>query len=337
MKLLFVFLFIPAFAFAQTYELKQVAGGTNTSLRGMSIVSDQVAWVSGSNGYVGKTTNGGKDWEWMQPKGFETLDFRDIEAFGDQKAILMNAGSPAYVLLTENGGKSWVQVYVNQDSAIFLDGMDFWNKDRGIIFGDPIDGHLQVLTTENGGNSWKMAKPSRSFTMQAGEAGFAASGSSIKAQGEGRVWIATGGSISNVYFSDNFGKRWKKYPCPILQGANSTGAFAIDFFDYSHGVVVGGDYLNDKNNSNNVLTTTNGGKSWNKPKIPVSGFRSCVTYLNQNTLLASGTSGLDVSSDRGITWKHLSDGSSNTVKKAKTGTLILLAGNNGYIYSLSSH
>ena len=33
--------------------------GTNTSLRGMSIPSDQVIWVSGSNGTVGKSVDAG--------------------------------------------------------------------------------------------------------------------------------------------------------------------------------------------------------------------------------------------------------------------------------------
>jgi photosystem II stability/assembly factor-like uncharacterized protein len=337
MKLLFLLLFIPAFAFAQNYELKQVANTPNTSLRGMSVASDQVAWVSGSNGYVGRTTNGGADWEWMQPKGFESLDFRDIEAFGDKKAVIVNAGSPAYVLKTEDGGRSWTQVYMNRDSAIFLDGMDFWDKDHGIIFGDPIAGRMQVLTTEDGGNSWKAPKSTNSLQLQAGEAGFAASGTSIKTQVKGKVWIATGGSVSNVYFSKNFGKYWERYTCPILQGQNSTGAFSIDFFDDNHGVVVGGDYLSDKNNSNNVLVTTNGGKTWIKPEVPVFGFRSCVTYLDQNTLIATGTSGVDVSTDTGTTWRHLSDGSFNTVKKAKRGTLVILAGSKGNLYLLVRH
>jgi photosystem II stability/assembly factor-like uncharacterized protein len=336
MKVLLLFLFIPVFASAQTYKLKQVATGTNTSLRGISIVNDEVAWVSGSNGYVGRTTNAGKDWEWVQPKGYDYLDFRDIEAFDDQRAVVMNSGSPAFILMTKNGGRSWAQVYVNRDSAMFLDGMDFWDETRGIIFGDPIRGHLQVLTTEDGGNNWKMAGSTLNFTLQAGEAGFAASGSSIKTLDKGKVWIATGGSVSNIYFSNNFGKRWTKSPCPILQGENSTGVFSIDFFNQDEGTVVGGDYLKDKQNANNVLMTRDGGKSWTKPIIPVFGYRSSVTYINRSTLLAAGTSGLDVSNDCAITWRHLSDGSFNSVKKAKNGTLILLIGNKGDIYSLSS-
>src|ERR1700710_357310 len=118
--LFFLFLF-PAICFAQNYTIKPLTAGKNTSMRGLSVLSDSVAWVSGSNGYVGKTLNGGKTWEWMQPKGYEKLDFRDIEAFDKLKAIVVNAGSPAYILTTNDGGKNWNQVYKNTDSAIFLD------------------------------------------------------------------------------------------------------------------------------------------------------------------------------------------------------------------------
>jgi photosystem II stability/assembly factor-like uncharacterized protein len=325
MRILLILLMLSFQGYTQTPRLKQMSSGTNTSLRGLSVVTDRIAWVSGSNGFVGRTVNGGADWQWMQPKGYESLDFRDIEAFDDQKAIIVNAGSPAFVLLTVDGGQSWTQTYVNRDSAIFLDGMDFWDKQRGIIFGDPIHNKLQILKSNN-----------LKTDMKLGEAGFAASGSSIKTLSKGKVWIATGGSVSNIYYSKNYGNSWRSYACPILQGVNSTGVFSIDFIDDHNGIVVGGDYLKDKENTNNVLITSNGGKSWFKPKVPVSGYRSSVTFINQKASVAVGSSGVDLSKDGGITWQHLSDANFNAVKKAKAGKLILLVGNKGEISSLSN-
>jgi photosystem II stability/assembly factor-like uncharacterized protein len=334
MRLILLFLFLPFFAVAQQYELKQLNAGTNTSLRGISVVSNQVAWVSGSKGSIGRTTDGGAHWEWTKPAGFEQLDFRDIEAFDAEHAIVINAGSPAYILKTDNGGKDWKQMYVNRDSAVFLDGMDFWDRKNGIIFGDPIKNKLQILKTLDGGASWQDISSNLKPELRLGEAGFAASGSSIKTLDDGKVWIATGGTVSNIYYSANYGQDWKQYPCPIIQGLSSTGVFSIDFFDPKHGLVVGGDYLKDKESANNVLLTNTGGKTWRKPAIPVSGYRSSVVYFSKNICFAAGSSGLDTSADGGQTWKRFSTANFNALGKAKTGTLVLLTGNKGEIYQL---
>lgn len=331
---LFLFLILPFYSFSQTYYLLQKTQGTNTSLRGLSVVNDSVAWVSGSNGAIGKTKDGGSSWEWFKVKGYEKLDFRDIEAFDDKRAVVVNAGSPAYILKTDDGGKTWKETYKNLDSAIFLDGMDFWNPSTGIIFGDPIKNKMQLLKTTNGGASWTDISAKLPFNMADGEAGFAASGTSIKTMGDGKVWIATGGTVSNIYVSDNYGADWEVYKCPIWQGENSTGPFSIDFINDKNGIVVGGNYVKDKEKTNNVLLTKDGGKTWNKPVKSVGGYRSGVMYLTDQVCFATGTSGTDVSKDGGLNWYTISEISFNAIKKAKNGNLILLAGSNGNIYTL---
>lgn len=333
-RLFYILLFLPFTGFSQTYELTSLNSTTNTSIRGLSVVSDSVAWVSGSNGFIGKTTNGGLKWSWAKPKGYETLDFRDIEAFDENNAVIVNAGSPAYIFRTADGGKSWKETYKNPDSAIFLDGMDFWDEKHGIIFGDPIQNKMQLLLTDDGGLTWKDISANLTIEMAKGEAAFAASGTSIKTMAGGKVWIATGGTKSNIYQSDDFGATWKKYDCGILHGQSSTGAFSIDFYDADHGIVVGGDYQKDTENKNNVLLTYDGGKTWEKPSKQVFGFRSGVICYDQKQYFATGTSGTDVSRDGGEYWYHISEESFNAVKKAKKGNLILLAGNKGLIYSL---
>jgi photosystem II stability/assembly factor-like uncharacterized protein len=333
-KLLFILLFFPFIGFGQSYSLILQNSETSTSFRGMSIVSDQVAWVSGSNGTIGKTTDGGSTWQWIKPTGFEKLDFRDIEAFDTDKAIVVNAGSPAYILLTIDGGKSWTQTYKNTDSAIFLDGMAFWDSKRGMAFGDPIKNRMQLLRTNDGGLSWEDISTNLKEEMLAGEAGFAASGTSITTMDKGKVWIATGGATSNIYYSNNYGNKWGFYKCPILQGESSTGVFSVAFQTKKTGVVVGGNYLKDNENSNNILLTNNSGKTWTKPLKPVSGFRSGVIYVNEKVMIATGSSGTDVSTDAGISWYNISKINLNVIQKSQSGKLILLAGNKGQIYKL---
>src|SRR5687767_15448661 len=106
-------------------RLEILTSGTKTSLRGLSVVNDQVIWVSGSNGTVGKSTNGGKNWKWMTVKGFEKNDFRDIEAFDASTAIIMSVDAPAYILKTIDGGETWKVVFENRTKGMFLDAMEF--------------------------------------------------------------------------------------------------------------------------------------------------------------------------------------------------------------------
>lgn len=335
-KILYLLLSLPFFGYSQNYQLKQLTAGNNTSMRGLSVLSDSVAWVSGSEGHVGKTLDGGKTWTWTQPKGFEKLDFRDIEAFDQQKAVVVNAGSPAYILLTVDGGNNWTQVYKNLDSAIFLDGMGFWDQKNGIVFGDPIKDKMQLLRTKDGGFTWEDISANIKENLKLGEAGFAASGTTIRTGTKGNVWISTGGKVSRIFHSSNYGQTWKIYDCPILQGENSTGPFSIAFYNDKKGIVVGGDYLKDKESVNNVLLTTNGGKKWTKPETPVAGFRSAVEYITDKICFATGSSGTDYSTDGGKNWKNMSKQNFNALQKAKTGSLVLLTGNRGQIYQLVS-
>src|SRR5215218_2641222 len=78
-------------------EVEILASGVNTSIRGLSVVNDNVIWTSGSNGTIGKSLNGGKTWKWIVVKGFEKTDFRDIEAFSATSAVIMGIAEPAYI------------------------------------------------------------------------------------------------------------------------------------------------------------------------------------------------------------------------------------------------
>src|SRR5690242_8132677 len=106
---------------AQSADIEMLTSGTKTSIRGLSVVNDNVVWVSGSNGTVGRTSNGGKTWKWIIVKGFEKTEFRDIEAFDASTAIIMGIADPAYILKTTDGGESWKVVYENKSKGMFLD------------------------------------------------------------------------------------------------------------------------------------------------------------------------------------------------------------------------
>jgi photosystem II stability/assembly factor-like uncharacterized protein len=319
---------------AQSQTLIPLDGGKGTSLRGLSVVDDSVAWVSGSKGWTASSINGGKTWSWKQIPGYENLDFRDIEAFSANRAILLSAGTPAVILLTIDGGSVWKEVYRNESPDIFLDGMDFWDAERGLIYGDPIKGQMVLLKTSDGGESWVNISQKNSISLISGEASFAASGTAIRCDSKGNTWIATGGLQSRVFFSSDYGNTWKANACPIIQGKSSTGPFSIAFHTNRTGIAAGGDYLIDSSRVNNLLLTRNGGKTWKKPSITTFGYRSAIEYISKSVLISTGPSGTDWSTDGGMTWKKLSDDGYNTIRKAKDGTLVLFTGTNGKISRL---
>ena len=192
-KSFFVFFFslaITTTVFAQRKALPKVEilnTGVKTSIRGLSVVNNNVVWVSGSNGMVGKSSNAGKNWKWMVVKGFEKNDFRDIEAFDANTAIIMAIADPSYILKTTDGGDTWKVVYENKTKGMFLDAMEFRDPKNGMVIGDPVDGRFFIAKTIDAGNTWNELPAEQRFVADSGEAFFASSGTNIRMLYNGSV------------------------------------------------------------------------------------------------------------------------------------------------------
>jgi len=312
---------------AQHIELLEQ--GKPTSIRGLSVVDDKVAWVSGSKGYVAITTNGGKTWDWQQVKGFEKADFRDIEAFSDKEAIIMSSGTPALIVKTIDGGANWQVKYKNADTAYFLDAMDFADKKHGFVLGDPIKGKFVLLETKNGGENWLSFENPPSALP--GEAAFAASGTCLRVN-KRFLSIVTGGSHSRelVWVKDG----WLQSNLIFSNKKPSQGAFSVA----SNGeinIYVGGDYANDKRTDSTSeywhFDGSYGGGPILLSKTPPSGYQSCVENIKGDTFLSTGTPGSNITTDGGRNWSKIDNTSYNVCRKAKSGTLVLLAGDRGKI------
>lgn len=310
----------------QTYRLRPLVTAPVSSIRGLSVVNDSVIWISGTEGKAGKSVDGGKHWEWYTVPGCDTCDFRDIEAFSAEKAVIMGIAEPARIYLTTDGGRHWKQVYYNDTKGIFLDGMHFRDHQKGLIIGDPVDGIFTILRTTNGGETWEAVKGP---PAKEGEASFAASGTTVQML-DGKTFAAcSGGSVSRFFRYD--GASWTNFPVPVAQGAPSKGIFSFAFRNARQGVAVGGDYLDMKNTTGNCVLTKDGGKTWTVPATGPRGYRSSVTYLNDRRLLATGPTGTDISEDGGLNWSAVSDEGFHVAQKAKKGTKIYLAGSKGRI------
>jgi photosystem II stability/assembly factor-like uncharacterized protein len=328
-SLLLSFLLFPVFIIAQTPAVEVLSSGTKTSIRGLSVVNDNIVWVSGSNGMVGKSSNGGKNWKWMTVKGFEKTEFRDIEAFDAQTAIIMGITEPAYILKTMDGGETWKVVFENKTKGMFLDAMDFINNREGIVVGDPIDNKIFLAETDDGGDTWKEWS-GKQLVADSGEAFFAASGSNIRLYKD-KFFLVSGGTRSRLFTETG------NTILPVIQGKETSGANSIDIYDNggpkasNQLIVVGGDFRADSSSEKNCFISADGGKTWKAPNIPPHGYRSCVEYLSKDDLLTCGINGVDYSANRGKTWQWISKEGFNVCRIAKLGTSIFLAGNNGKI------
>jgi len=310
---------------AQHIELLQQ--GKPTSIRGLSVVDDSVAWISGSKGYIAITTNGGKTWAWQQVKGFEQADFRDIEAFSAKEAVIMSSGTPAFILKTTDGGQSWQLKYKNTDTAYFLDAMDFADAQHGYILGDPINNKFLLLETKDGGDTWDSFNNPPAALQN--EAAFAASGTCLRLTDK-NIFIVSGGSAARLFAYNNVTKQWNISPVPITKGESSKGAFSIAKNDNAM-VIVGGDYSHDKRTDSTACYSTNSRKSWQLAAAFPSGYQSCVEYIKNKTFLSTGTPGTNITTNSGQTWTKIDTTSYNVCRKAKHGALVLLAGSNGRI------
>ena len=275
--MIFVFLLVTRVLAGQT--IQDISDtSVHASFRGLSVVDDNVVWVSGTKGNVGHSEDGGLHWKWNAVPGCELLDFRSLYAFDAKKAIVASAGTPAVIFLTADGGKNWQEIFRSTDTLMFFDGMDFWDELHGIIFGDPVNGKLFLMETLDGGLTWNEMKESERPVLEKGEAAFAASGTTIRTEGESEVWIATGGTRSRLWHSADYGHSWTDLATPIIQGLPSTGIFSFALAKKNTVLIIGGNYsqqnIFDLDPETTKVTSSEG------MSVHVTGSAQCAIGLN---------------------------------------------------------
>jgi photosystem II stability/assembly factor-like uncharacterized protein len=292
--------------------------GTEASLRGLSAVNQNVVWACGSRGTVVRTLDAGTNWIARTVPGLEQVEIRSIHAWDDQRAMIATAGQPALILKTRDGGANWKRIYELTSPQAFIDGLKIEDDGFGLAFSDPIDSKLLIAKTVDAGDSWSAVDSTRVPAIDVGEAGFAASNSSLFVQAE-HAWIGLGGGSrgpSRIFKSTDRGESWTAIPVPPIQRGESAGIFSIAFDSGQSGVAVGGDYRLEGSDEQNIAISDDGGVSWRQPtgRRP-RGFRSCVVAATdpkkkgqsqQPRWLACGPSGCDWSSDRD-SWNALSE------------------------------
>jgi hypothetical protein len=182
---------------------------------------------------------------------------------------------------------------------LFLDGMAIENKEA-FVMGDPVGNEFSLYHSSDLKNWKEITPPLPSYT---GEAGFAASGSTVQIS-NGIYYFVSGGEKSRFFMSKDKGQTWISSEIPF-KNSQASGAFSLAMKDTNNGIVVGGDYLAPNSNEHVCFITKDGGITWSAPTIGPFGYRSCV-YYTDGVYYSCGTNGIYYSKDNGTTWIQLS-------------------------------
>ena len=297
---------------------------TTASLRGIANVGGGVAWASGTEGTVLRTEDGGYLWQTCAtPPGAEKLDFRGIQAFDENTAIVMSSGKGDLSRLykTTDGCKSWKLLFTNPDKDGFWDALQFTDRQNGYLLGDPVltsnpdQRVFAYFRTADGGQTWNVVgreTPPYPTPSTPDAAIFAASNSSMLIRNAALIFV-TGGSRVFVYVATRAAigdpdslPRYVEIRLQLAQGATA-GGFSLASAGGGKGVVVGGDYAKPNEASYTAAYSIDGHfLQWSKAETPPHGYRSTVAYdPATQTWITVGPNGTDISRDDGKNWSLL--------------------------------
>ncbi|MGA2570791.1 MAG: YCF48-related protein [Terracidiphilus sp.] len=326
---------LAAFGGAAHAQWQILNSGTTADLRGIDNVGGGMAWASGTNGTVLRTVDGGETWQPCAiPPGAEHLDFRGIQAFDANTAIVMSSGKGDLSRLykTTDGCHTWKLVFTNPDKDGFWDAIKFFDRKTGVIIGDPVKGRLYSRMSSDGGETWSPFYDDHGMDVGSLKVGFFAASNSALVLRVGNPYIIEAvanedGSALDCFaaFGTTCDSRKPPNPSscpsgwtwdaptflPIPSNGVSSGAFSRAW-DENKGwgikaeVVVGGDYLKPDGRGGTAAYTTDSGKTWQAARTPPHGYRSAVVYdAASKTWITVGPNGTDISTDDGKNWRAL--------------------------------
>ena len=286
---------------------------SNADLRGIDSVGGGVAWASGTHGTVLRTEDGGYMWQsCSMPPGAEKLDFRGIQAFDANTALVMSSGpgDQSRLYKTTDGCHSWKLMFSNPDAPDgFFDALILNRFDKhGALLGDPVKAQFALWTTSDRGDTWqRSSSPGRNSHKD--EGAFAASNSSLLLEERFVIGFVTGGPAGPRVFTnkeESENEPFQASRLPMKGGSAAAGAFSIAARDQCCWIAVGGDYSRPDQTDGSAAYTLDGGKSWHAAQAMPHGYRSSVAFdASAKTWIAVGPNGTDISTDDGKHWRPL--------------------------------
>jgi photosystem II stability/assembly factor-like uncharacterized protein len=297
----------------------------------VKFVNNNFGYVSGKNGYLSKTTDGGLTWSSIGTQ--LPYDIWDICSLGED--IIIAACSNGKILKTTDGGLTWESkiedlnddlrnIYFTYDARVIVCGKNsslFISNDFGetwekiaipvisnlnrILFLDGLatNGFIvgsagTLLATTDGGVSWvvKLFSNNRSdFTAI-----------SMTDEKTGTISGSNGIIINTI----NGWITYKQYSPP----SGNLNLNGVEYLDNSTAIALG---------SNFILRTVTNGREWSFARLPISfnGTLNSIYFPSVSKGFAVGAGGVIlVSTDQGQIWNYLVTPSATDSKNQYTNT-----------------
>lgn len=286
-----------------------VKNGYGYTLDGIVFPSNQIGYISGSNGAVLKSIDGGATFTALPSLG--AYFFRDVDFINENVGIV--AGSVNALFYTNDGGANWSYINTpdsiqNVERAIMISSTEFY------LVGGKYSELGAIYYTQNKGVTWK-----RKFSCSGGIA------YDLEMLSSGRWIVPTG--AQKIFYSVNQGVSWAESTV-AWNGSDTTNIVLADIkmvnnnLGYCSGV-------NRSTSESFLLKTTDGGLNWDKLAIPSTPntekdyLYTIFTLGDKEVFVAGGqfinnTSRLMYSPDAGQTWQIDSTFLSNSFIKEIT-------------------
>lgn len=282
-----VLLLVAATTFAQERWVA-MASPTRETLRTVFFADSLHGWAAGTGGAIVATTDGGEGWQLQDSE--LSLDMVDI-FFLDARfgwALAWNNLTPPFgtlILSTTDGGNRWHSTPFIKNN-ILLHKICFFDTLHGWVGGS----QGSIYKTVNGGQSWQKARLDSVQFSQFPVLSLGFTGSRYGFAGGGVFDIA-----GVIWRSTDAGEFWQVQPVgpePIQD---------LHIFDSLNVIGVGGDF----EFGSGVVTTTDGGKSWEYRSLQVFGIAWAISFRTTREAWAPlGTARkLIYTLDAGKTWQ----------------------------------
>ena len=291
--------------------LSPQASGTTANFIAVHALDQNTVWASGGGGTWARTTDGGATWQSGRVSGADSLQFRDVHSVSPETAYLLSIGSgdASRIYKTTDGGRNWALQFRNTEPQAFFDCFDFWDATHGIAFSDSYDGTFHLIATEDG-ETWTRIPRERLPAANAGEGGFASSGTCLVTQGTSTAYVGTGASAggARILRTTDRGRTWSAIQTPLVKG-QSAGITSLSFRSARDGMAVGGDISAADGFTDNVAVTHDGGLTWTMAaRTPFGGAAygsSAVPGAPGAAWVAVGPKGVAFTLNDAATWTAL--------------------------------
>lgn len=237
--------------------IDQNAGYTGTRLMAIFIIHPDTVIISGNEGLILRTVNGGTNWVTVNSEALLQLwGLHFVNSFTGY-----TCGSTGRIMKTTNGGVNWVNLASPTSTA--LSSVYFINENTGFISGSAI-----ALKTTNAGVNWQnMNAPFISGFENFREIYFFNENLGLYVSDAGRIVKTTNG-----------GANWT-----LVNSGTTQSLFGVKFINSQTGYACG--------NAGAIVFTSDGGDNWVPQTSPLNEILTDVWFTSASTGYISTWSG----------------------------------------------